>query len=899
MTSYLPFSISAPPPAADDDAHLEITVVPSSSAFYAGETFSATIRLRNTRAPCSADSIHTLTRDALGAHTHAHAGSPMRRKGQVGLAIRSAPPVAREWTLADAQRSDSAQAGTSAALGKRGNGEGPSRPRPLALASPMPKELGFPYSPGANPSLRAGWPTQEATNPIRSPGWKRADQRELGHGRRARSLALTKGMSPQEMVWALGAQTPPPPLPTRRGNAIPPSHPHARKPSSSSTVFSPPPSSPLPLAPSPLDSIPERTVNRSPNGRIVSPAPLSTPSRSLSRTTSSVTSQSVDLSPRRSPASTSTPTASPARLHARTPSYQNAYGASFLEPLPPPVHPKLRKPTGSTKVLWAHSRLIARFAPSNTYIPPDPLLPLRSMLLHQPVGSGSLSAMPMDQQAKSRWQLSFGTGTIGSGTTPSLTGSLFGLAKDVVFGGQGGTLEEERKRVWNTKELPVLETARSLLAIDLELKEGESREFVYTFKIPTNLPPTFKGKAVRFTYDFVVSLSVALPGADRRQKSKDISVPIRVWANVSIPQPLRTYDILQPVIQTTDEARISASSPNPAARRGTHTLPSLEAYAWHLLDTLDVAPEPGGRVPSPRVPASPSRMHGNGLHEHGFDGSATPRALTLSASGPRARSLSVTSRTEERRGYVDGDDELVEDGARCGEVVEVLSRHSPKMSYDIAKDGELVAVLTLVKTIYRLGETVLGVVTFNAPTSSRRVLRFSAYLESYERIPEPLLPWSASSAGRARHPHLSRLHAEHRASFCPQTARLAFSLDIPSDATPAFALAAGDGDGTLGGLEWKVRLAFLVSAPPRHSVDLDRAAGTASKPGKRQHATHLVPTPSDADNAAYAAGHSLSVLHARRGALEEARTEVVECDVPVTVLAGNTAFVVRPAVFTV
>jgi hypothetical protein len=34
-----------------------------------------------------------------------------------------------------------------------------------------------------------------------------------------------------------------------------------------------------------------------------------------------------------------------------------------------------------------------------------------------------------------------------------------------------------------------------------------------------------------------------------------------------------------------------------------------------------------------------------------------------------------------------------------------------------------VAVLTLIKTTYRLGETVLGVVTFNSPMSERRVLK--------------------------------------------------------------------------------------------------------------------------------------------------------------------------------
>lgn len=42
---------SSTPPIDLDDAHLEVTVTPSASAFYAGETFSAVITLRNTRIP--------------------------------------------------------------------------------------------------------------------------------------------------------------------------------------------------------------------------------------------------------------------------------------------------------------------------------------------------------------------------------------------------------------------------------------------------------------------------------------------------------------------------------------------------------------------------------------------------------------------------------------------------------------------------------------------------------------------------------------------------------------------------------------------------------------------------------------------------------------------------------
>lgn len=136
------------------------------------------------------------------------------------------------------------------------------------------------------------------------------------------------------------------------------------------------------------------------------------------------------------------------------------------------------------KIVWAYSRLRGQFHPSNSYIPPDPLLPLRSTLLHQPLGSGSMGD-GMTKSTSSRWQLSFGTGAVGHSSQPSLTGSLFGLARELV-GGKGGSLEEERKRVWNMKDLPVFETERSVLGVDLELKAGEMTQCKSVAKLKTD-----------------------------------------------------------------------------------------------------------------------------------------------------------------------------------------------------------------------------------------------------------------------------------------------------------------------------------------------------------------------------------------------------------------------------
>ena len=187
MTSYFPFSTSATSSAANppsDDAHLEVTVTPSASAFYAGETFSVTITFRNTRPP---------PLNAAPPFTPRSAPQEvLRRRNQIGLNLKTKPRNAEA---------------------------GPSQPPTGFALSPalIPPEPGYPYSPGANPAYRAPGlatsPEREEIANVRSPdAWKAKEYGALGknsgHARRSQSLALGKGgMSPQEMVWALSGHS--------------------------------------------------------------------------------------------------------------------------------------------------------------------------------------------------------------------------------------------------------------------------------------------------------------------------------------------------------------------------------------------------------------------------------------------------------------------------------------------------------------------------------------------------------------------------------------------------------------------------------------------------------------------------------------------------------------------
>jgi hypothetical protein len=82
-----------------------------------------------------------------------------------------------------------------------------------------------------------------------------------------------------------------------------------------------------------------------------------------------------------------------------------------------------------------------------------------------------------------------------------------------------------------------------------------------------------------------------------------------------------------------------------------------------------------------------------------------------------------------------------------------------------------------------------------------------------------------------------------------------------------------------------VRLAFLVTVPPK------------TGPGERS--SPIVASAQEGDNAFYTASTTLApgIPAGQDGGSEALHTETMECEIPVRVLPGNTAFKVRPAVY--
>ncbi len=208
-----------------------------------------------------------------------------------------------------------------------------------------------------------------------------------------------------------------------------------------------------------------------------------------------------------------------------------------------------------------------------------------------------------------------------------------------------------------------------------------------------------------------------------------------------------------------------------------------------------------------------------------------------------------------------------------------------------------------------------------------------------KRHPSPSSPTASSPS------YMRRMHAEHHASFMPQTLRTTFALDIPSDATPSFRLSLG-GKPSEGGLAWKVRLCLLVAvaAPDAQVRGMVRegprghwgstwvptgSLAPRERPPKPDAPAEKLASPlptSPAQTRSWASlfastflGISEGGVHDGDGALtdeedaeggevdlgageegwREIAVETVECEVPVMVWPGNTAFRPEDVVFDV
>ncbi|KAK3831336.1 MAG: Rgp1-domain-containing protein [Linnemannia elongata] len=371
---------------------------------------------------------------------------------------------------------------------------------------------------------------------------------------------------------------------------------------------------------------------------------------------------------------------------------------------------------GSKKeaLLWGSVQVVGQFMVDGSFIRQHEFESLKSKTMYRPTGSA-------------------GGGAIGGGTLGTVTSS------------------DWRDRANANRLFPVFSTPPSILFVDLNLAPGESCSYTYQIELPSDLPPSHRGKTIRFAYNLVLGVqrgSVHTP-------AKSVQVPFRLYNNISELGTRPVYDMMSPVISHKDTAishlvgqgrQTEKSAINPQLARK-----QFEDYVEELLQSIKPASEE----------SSPSNT----------------RELTRRESDAYKDEDTIHAQT-------------------CLEKVALLSRSSSSASYDICKNNVPVAKLSLIKTRFKLGETVHGVISF----SSREIptYQISVTLETVEAIEPNFACRSAAQTAKLT----KRVHAELHES-CIDTMRTSFSLCIPPTATPEFKTS------TLT-LKWYLRVEFIT-----------------------------------------------------------------------------------------
>ncbi|KAF9955955.1 hypothetical protein BGZ72_003213 [Mortierella alpina] len=365
-------------------------------------------------------------------------------------------------------------------------------------------------------------------------------------------------------------------------------------------------------------------------------------------------------------------------------------------------------------LLWGSVQVVGQFMVDGSFIRQQGFESLKTKTMYRPTGSA-------------------GGGAIGGGTLGAVSSS------------------DWRDRANANRLFPVFSTPPSILFVDLQLAPGESTSYTYQIELPTDLPPSHRGKTIRFSYNLVLGVqrgSVHTP-------AKSVQLPFRLYNHISELGTRPVYDLMNPVIYHKDTAISSIVGQGRANEKPCETSKSARKQFEDYVDELI------RNIASNNDEISPGHA----------------RELTRRESDAYKDEEAVYSHT-------------------CLEKVALLSRSASSASYDICKNNVPVAKLSLIKTRFKLGETVHGVISFT--TREIPTYQISVTLETTEAIEPNFSCRSAAQTAKLT----KKVHAELHES-CIDTMRTSFSLCIPPTATPEFKTS------TLS-LKWYLRVEFIT-----------------------------------------------------------------------------------------
>ncbi|KAF3393764.1 RAB6A-GEF complex partner protein 2 [Penicillium rolfsii] len=366
----------------------------------------------------------------------------------------------------------------------------------------------------------------------------------------------------------------------------------------------------------------------------------------------------------------------------------------------------------------------------------------------------------------------------------------------------------DMRGVASSRSIPLLSTPQSLLFVDLKLAPGEEQSYSFSFALPKGLPASHKGKAIKIAYNLVIGTQRP-SGPNESQRVNRISIPFRVYSGVNEKGEILGHDLMSPYVILRDEAKVQKVALTTPKTLKNQSISGPWQSAGDFLSYVDEILEQRARSNSLFPPGALSERRS-------------------SYDGPPPHALSCKD---------------IIDFAILRSNQAAQSRRSPNR-FEIARDGQRIAVVVLNRPVHRLGETVIATVDFDDAAIPCYAVRAS--LETSEKV----MPTIAVRSSASIHRTTRRIHASLFENTLYAT-RVVFSPAIPISATPTI-LTSGVT------LDWDLRFEFVT---PK----------TNGEPGQGPSGTRLLEVMSSDDR-----GKILS-------AMEHLGCESFEISIPLTV----------------
>ncbi|KAK9467349.1 Rgp1-domain-containing protein [Lipomyces arxii] len=358
-----------------------------------------------------------------------------------------------------------------------------------------------------------------------------------------------------------------------------------------------------------------------------------------------------------------------------------------------------------------------------------------------------------------------GGGVVGLGTGKNDGGYLwslgFGLSNGLnnLLNGNEISSIAEMKSMASSNSISIISTPQSLLFVDLRLYPGESKSYSYKMMLPRMLPPSYRGKALKISY----SLSIGTQRIGKgMQQPKVTKFPFRVFQNIDSGGNQPVHSLTSPIIKLRDEAVTKPLDENDKGFKSSRPSSNEEKNGKNRQESLDDFLN--------YVNTLLTLKHDNDVRS---DSPVSSEKSNAPSSCRESVDLAVQRSS------------MSADGLAVNNV------------FEIARNKQKIATLTLSKPVYKLGETIVMVVDFS--NSILPCYHITASLETTEVIDPEISLRSPAFNERATR----KVYAQ--SAFSTLVAkRASFSFCIPTTATAQF-------DTSYIFSRWSVKLEFVTT----------------------------------------------------------------------------------------